>query len=132
MTMLIIIKTCIQFHQHFTSSFCIDILLPKSQRAELLLEKSCAKHYCTKRLRVKCWWIDTCSQFQPKIILTPFKKASPFREKWTIVKLSGTWLKLILSVLGQVIDISLIESCLIPLFMIDNYLINSDTWSTPI
>ncbi len=48
-----------QFHQHFTSSFCLNILLPKNYKAKLKLEKSCAKglrkmlmtltHYVLKR-----------------------------------------------------------------------------------
>ncbi len=44
-----------QFHQHFMSSFCANILSPKNYKAKLLVEKSCAKHFCTKRLHIKCW-----------------------------------------------------------------------------
>jgi len=32
------IDTCSQFHHHFKSSFCADILLPKNYKAKLLLE----------------------------------------------------------------------------------------------
>jgi len=31
--------TCSQFHRHFTSSFCVNILLPKSHKANLIREK---------------------------------------------------------------------------------------------
>ncbi len=36
-----------QFQQHFTSSFCADIILPKNYK--LLKEKSCKKYYHTKK-----------------------------------------------------------------------------------
>jgi len=37
-----------QFHQHFTTSFCINILLRKNYKAKRSLEKTFAKHFCTK------------------------------------------------------------------------------------
>ena len=46
----------IQFHQHFTSSFCANILTPKNYRAKLLLEKSFEKHFCMKKPWLKCRW----------------------------------------------------------------------------
>jgi len=48
-------KLCSQFHQHFMSSFSANILLPKKFKAKLSLEKSCAKHFCTKKGSIKCW-----------------------------------------------------------------------------
>jgi len=45
-----------QFHQHFTSSFCADIVLTKNYKAKLYLEKSCAKHFHIKKAPVKCSW----------------------------------------------------------------------------
>jgi len=41
-----------QFHQHFASSFCANIPLPKKIKAKLL-EKSCAMHFGTKKADVK-------------------------------------------------------------------------------
>jgi len=34
---------------HFMSSFCSNILSTKNYKAKLILEKSWAKHFCTKR-----------------------------------------------------------------------------------
>jgi len=48
--------TIIQFHQHFMSSFCTDILLPKNFEAKMWVEKSFKKQFCTKKAYVKCWW----------------------------------------------------------------------------
>ncbi len=45
-----------QFHKYFMSSFCANILSPKNYKAKLQVEKNCAKHNCTKKLGVKCWW----------------------------------------------------------------------------
>jgi len=45
-----------QFHQHFMSSFCANILLKKIYKSKLYIEKSFAKHFCTKKAHVKCWW----------------------------------------------------------------------------
>jgi len=39
-----------QFHQHFTHFFRQYPFAEKSQK------KSFAKHFCTKKPRVKCWW----------------------------------------------------------------------------
>ena len=39
------------------SSFCINIFAPNFFKAKLWLEKSCAKHFRTKNVHVKCWWI---------------------------------------------------------------------------
>jgi len=36
---------CSQFHQHFTSSFCADILLTNNYKDKLKVEKSCIKHF---------------------------------------------------------------------------------------
>jgi hypothetical protein len=47
-------ETWCQFHQHFMSRFCIDILLPKNKKAKLVLKKSWAKHFRTKKAHVKC------------------------------------------------------------------------------
>jgi len=46
-----------QFHQHFTGSFCADILYPKNYIAKL--EKSCAKHFWTKNCLYNVGEIDT-------------------------------------------------------------------------
>jgi hypothetical protein len=47
--------TCSQYHQHFTSSFCTNILVQKNYKGKLeKLEKSFAKHFCMKKARVKC------------------------------------------------------------------------------
>jgi len=40
--------------QHFMNSFCTNILLPKNYKAKLLLKKICAKHFCIKKVQVKC------------------------------------------------------------------------------
>ena len=46
-----------QFHQHFTSSFSDNFLLPKKYKSnKLLVYKSCANHFRMKKLLVKCWW----------------------------------------------------------------------------
>ncbi len=45
-----------QFYQHFTSNFCVDILLPKNYKSQTLLEKSFSKQFHTKRAIVKYWW----------------------------------------------------------------------------
>jgi len=45
--------TCCQFHRHFMSSFCSDILVPQNYKAIMWLEKSCAKHFCTKKPVIK-------------------------------------------------------------------------------
>jgi len=37
-------------------AFSANILLPKSHKAKLWLEKICAKHFRTKNKRIKCWW----------------------------------------------------------------------------
>jgi len=44
-----------QFHQHFMSSLCAKILLPKNYKPKLLAHKSCAKNFGTKKLLVKYW-----------------------------------------------------------------------------
>ncbi len=44
-----------QFHQHFASSFCTNILLPKNYKAKLIREKLRKKLSC-KNSRVKSWW----------------------------------------------------------------------------
>ncbi len=38
-----------QFHQHFPSSFCANILSPKST-------KPIVWNFCKKKPRLKCWW----------------------------------------------------------------------------
>ena len=45
---------CFQFYKHFTSIFSANILAPKNYKDVLLLEKSCAKHFQTKKVYVKC------------------------------------------------------------------------------
>jgi len=64
-----------QFHQHFKSSFCTDILVPKSYKAQLWVEKSCAKQFCTKRAARKCWWnLPSISLFPLVFHLPPINK----------------------------------------------------------
>ena len=48
-------KMCAQFHQHFMSSFCANLLAPKTYKAKMYIQKSCLKGFCTKKLLVKCW-----------------------------------------------------------------------------
>ena len=48
--------TCSQFHQHFTSCFCSDFLLPKNYKHKLSAHKSCPKDFRTKKAGRKCWW----------------------------------------------------------------------------
>ncbi len=63
------------FHQHFKSSFCPDILLPKNYNAKLELEKIRAKHFCTKRACVKCWWnLHLLTNSSTALIFFPPKK----------------------------------------------------------
>jgi hypothetical protein len=38
-----------QFHQYFMRAFYANILLPKSHKAKLKLEKSCVRHFCKKK-----------------------------------------------------------------------------------
>jgi len=45
-----------KFHQHFRHNFCANIFAPKNYKAKTLLEKSCARHFCTEKLHIKCWW----------------------------------------------------------------------------
>jgi len=47
------IDTFNEFHQHFTSSFCADILVPKNYKEKLYLEKSLKKHFRAKKFQVK-------------------------------------------------------------------------------
>ena len=45
--------TLCQFLQPFTSSICANFLAPKNYKPK---QKSCSKHFRTKKLLVKCWW----------------------------------------------------------------------------
>ena len=45
-----------QFHQHFTISFCANILAPKKYKPKPKVQKSCSKDFCMKKLLKKCWW----------------------------------------------------------------------------
>ncbi len=42
-------RPCRQYHQHFTSNFFDDILLPKNYKAKPIKKKSCAKHIHAKK-----------------------------------------------------------------------------------
>ncbi len=42
-----------QFNQHFTKDFFANIFLPKNCKAKTELEKSCAKHFSTKKRACK-------------------------------------------------------------------------------
>jgi len=44
-----VFQSCSQFSQHFTSSFCTNILWPNNYKAKLYVEKSCAKLFCLKK-----------------------------------------------------------------------------------
>ena len=52
----ILFATMSQFHQCSTSSFNANSLLPKEYKVKLYVQKSCSKHFCTKKPVVKCWW----------------------------------------------------------------------------
>ncbi len=43
-----------QFHQHFTCTFCTNILMPYKSWNKTI--ESCSICFRTKNLRVKCWW----------------------------------------------------------------------------
>jgi len=45
-----------QFNLHFTCSLRAVILLPKNFKAKMLVEKSCAKYFRSKKAQVKFWW----------------------------------------------------------------------------
>jgi len=62
--------SCSQFHQHFTSSFCANILSQKYYKAELYLEKNCPKFFRTKKLSIKCWWNWHLGVVQDGVLLT--------------------------------------------------------------
>ena len=42
-----------QFHQHFMSSYFANFLLPKNFKHKLQVQKSCAKHLCTKSIVIQ-------------------------------------------------------------------------------
>ena len=44
-----------KYHQHFMSNFFANFLLPKHYKCKMLVQKSCVKHLCSKKLLVKCW-----------------------------------------------------------------------------
>jgi len=44
-----------RFHQYLPTSFCVDILSTKNNKAKVK-EKSFEKHFCAKKLLIKCWW----------------------------------------------------------------------------
>ncbi len=46
----------LSIHQHFTSSFCTKIVLPKNYKAKLWEENCFEKYFHTRKLLVKCWW----------------------------------------------------------------------------
>jgi len=41
---------------NFINIFCVRFLYESAFVAKTKLEKSSAKHFCTKNVRVKCWW----------------------------------------------------------------------------
>jgi len=54
-----------QFHQHFKSSFCAKIILPKNYKPKLKANKSCAENFCMTfnftNILVKGFWRKSCS-----------------------------------------------------------------------
>ena len=45
-----------QLHQHFTSTFCTNILAPKNYKAKLQAQKVFGARILAQKLLVKCWW----------------------------------------------------------------------------
>jgi hypothetical protein len=63
------VQICSQVHQHFMSSFFANILAQKNYKSKLLLKKSFAKHFGTKRRALNVDDIDTCSTcFFPQFV----------------------------------------------------------------
>jgi len=52
-TELLQVNTCSQFRQHFTSSFCADILLSKNFKAKMKVEKNILKTLSYKKVVCK-------------------------------------------------------------------------------
>jgi len=48
-----------QFHQHYMIPF-LPISLCQKLRSQNVTKKSCAKHFCTKNVCIKCWWNRPC------------------------------------------------------------------------
>ncbi len=49
-------ETFSQYHQHFTSNFCDNIISAKNFQAKHEFGKSCSKHVCKSNSRAKYWW----------------------------------------------------------------------------
>jgi len=47
---------CVNFINILPETFVLILLNQKITKAKMYLEKSYAKHFCTKILSVKCWW----------------------------------------------------------------------------
>jgi len=77
-------KTCNQFQQYFTTSSCVDWLLPKKFYHKLLPSKIWGKHYRTKKLIVKYWWNEIPEVTFMRNFLTHF----PFTKNLLIQTLS--------------------------------------------
>ena len=45
-----------QFHQHFTISFCANILAPKTFKAKLQVQSFFGELLLAQKLLIKCWW----------------------------------------------------------------------------
>jgi hypothetical protein len=45
-----------QFHQHFTRSFCANILLPTKITKPNCKYRKASKILCMQKLLLKCWW----------------------------------------------------------------------------
>ncbi len=84
--------SCSQRHQHFTSSFWDNILLPENYKVKVYVEWSLEKHFRTKKLLIKCWWNwhlwSISSTLYCHIFCTKVLRASFFYEHVTREKLA--------------------------------------------
>jgi len=73
-----------QFHQHVTSSFCTNILAPKSYKAKLSLQKSFKRHFHIYKVESKMLVKLTPGVNFTNILLSAFMCADPKCAKKTV------------------------------------------------
>jgi hypothetical protein len=79
-----------QFHQHFTSSFWANILLPKKFKAKLQFE-SFVKIIFTKKVHVKYWWNWHEVSISPIFFCASFKLVDPKKRLITWLSFLRIW-----------------------------------------
>jgi len=78
------IDTCKSISQTLYKELLCQYFLPKNYKAKLQALKSCGKHFCTKKLLVKCWW-NWCLEVERYVVL----------EKNALIFFGETWEKIL-------------------------------------